>query len=88
MAGTMGFFLIRLAFARLLRNRPPSLGPMALACLPVGRGRLQIPSVEDQIKKVPSGTFLIWRGRWDLNPRSLDRQSRALNQAKRRPRDI
>ncbi len=28
---------------------------------------------------------LDWRGRWDLNPRSLDRQSRALNQAKRRP---
>ena len=29
-AGTMGFLLSRLAFARLLRNRPPSLGPVAL----------------------------------------------------------
>ncbi len=27
-----------------------------------------------------------WRGRWDSNPRSLDRQSRDLNQANRRPR--
>ena len=26
-----------------------------------------------------------WRGRWDLNPRSRDRQSRDLNQASRRP---
>lgn len=26
-----------------------------------------------------------WRGRWDSNPRSLDRQSRDLSQANRRP---
>ena len=27
-----------------------------------------------------------WRGRWDLNPRSPDRQSGDLNQSNRRPR--
>ncbi len=31
--------------------------------------------------------YLRKRGRWDSNPRSLDRQSRVLNRTKRRPQN-
>ena len=37
-------------------------------------------------EKNKSSNWFQWRGRWDSNPRSLDRQSRDLNQANRRPR--
>ena len=56
MVGEVGFFLLRLASARLLRNRAPSLEPVALG----------LPSIPTE------GFFLIkrtWSGRWDLNPR-------------------
>ena len=39
-------------------------------------------------EKNKGSNWFQWRGRWDSNPRSLDRQSRDLNRANRRPRNI